>query len=57
MDKNVEEKVTALAKEGKLPCKKALALADELGVSPSVVGKAANENSIKIVGCQLGCFG
>jgi len=57
VDTNVKEKVMALAKEGKLPCKKALALADELGVSPSAVGKAANDSSIKIVGCQLGCFG
>lgn len=56
MSANLAEKVEEKSKEGKLSCKEAFKLAESLGVSPSEVGKAANEKKIKIVGCQLGCF-
>ncbi len=55
MDKIVE-RVKAEAKNGKLPCKRAFELAEELGVLPREVGSAANEAEVKIAACQLGCF-
>lgn len=42
--------------EGKLSCPIALGLAKELGVAPAELGRIANEENIKIAGCQLGCF-
>lgn len=51
------EKVKAEAVNGKLACKKALEIAEELGVKPAAVGQAANEAGVKIAACQLGCFG
>ena len=42
--------------EGRIQCAKALRLADELGVSPREIGKAANKQGIKVSSCQLGCF-
>lgn len=40
-----------------LACAKALALADELRVAPREIGRICDENDIRIVHCQLGCFG
>jgi len=44
------------ARNGKISCRVALKLADELGVPSRNIGKAANELKIKIRACQLGCF-
>ena len=53
----LEKKVREASKEGRLACAVALRLADELGVPPREIGRAADRLGIKIVGCQLGCFG
>lgn len=53
----VREKVLALARDGQLPCAAALRLATELGVTPQAVGQAADAAGVKIIACQLGCFG
>ena len=45
------------APERRLPCAVALEIAEALGVAPVEVGQAANELGLKIVECQLGCFG
>ena len=55
-DEEIRAKVREKAVENRLPCGVALALADELGVPPKRIGDAANEEKIKIVACQLGCF-
>ena len=39
-----------------ISCSASLELATTLGVSPSQIGQVCNEEGIKIVGCQLGCF-
>lgn len=51
------EALRPLTKDGKLPCKEALALADRLKVSPSRIGRICNQEEIRIINCQLGCFG
>lgn len=55
-DDQVKEKILEKAKDGRLACKTALALAEELGVPPLKVGDLATRTNIKIVACQLGCF-
>ena len=52
----IEKRVQAASKNQRIACKTALALADELGVSPRKIGDAANNLKIRISGCQLGCF-
>jgi hypothetical protein len=56
MSDHIKERIRQEAKGGKLACKRALELARELGCAPAEVGKAADEEGIKIAGCQLGCF-
>lgn len=43
--------------EGRLPCALALTLAERLRVDPKHIGDVATELGVKIVACQLGCFG
>ena len=52
----VIDALKAAAKDGRITCREALELACRLNVSPSLVGKAANEAKIKIKSCQLGFF-
>jgi len=40
----------------KLACSDASRIAEELKISVPEVGKLCNENGIKIMSCQLGCF-
>lgn len=41
---------------GRVTCRAALELAERLGFDPRLVGEVANEEHIKIISCQLGCF-
>ena len=54
--KRVEQEVKNVAREGRLSCAQAFAIADKLGVDPKTVGDAANHLKIKIAACRLGCF-
>lgn len=54
-DKIVEE-IKKKAINGKLPCPIARKLAKELSISYKEVGRTADELSIKITDCELGCF-
>ena len=56
MENELEKKIKSSLVEGKLPCAIAFKIAKELKVSPGNVGEAANRLSVKICGCQLGCF-
>ncbi|HHW54545.1 MAG: hypothetical protein WAQ41_07825 [bacterium] len=56
-EKDLLQELAALAPDKRLSCPQALALANRLGVAPIKVGRAADQLGIKIVGCQLGCFG
>ncbi len=44
------------SQEGKLSCREAFKIAEELERPVKEVGEACNELKIKIVSCQLGCF-
>ncbi len=39
-----------------LRCSKAFEVAGQLGASVGAIGRICNEEGIKIVQCQLGCF-
>ncbi len=54
----IEKRLRSAAKNGRLKCADALAIADSpgLNVSSREVGKVANEIGIRIMACQLGCF-
>lgn len=54
-DKIVEE-IKQKAINGRLPCPVARRIAEELSVSYKEVGRIADELSIKITNCELGCF-
>ncbi len=43
--------------EGRLACARARGIARRLGVTPEEVGDAADRLSLRIVDCQMGCFG
>ncbi len=52
----IERRLQGAARENRIPCATALAIAKSLGVDPGAVGKAANALNIRISRCQLGCF-
>jgi molybdopterin-guanine dinucleotide biosynthesis protein len=56
MSNEIKKILTEKAKEGRITCPEARAIAESLGVPYASVGKAANELKIKIKNCELGCF-
>ncbi len=52
----VLEAVRAAAPQGSISCTLARKVARDLGVSPRVVGRAADLLGIKVKNCELGCF-
>lgn len=52
----VKRHVEEEAREGRLTCEQARALAESLEVPYSEVGRACDELNVKIKACQLGCF-
>lgn len=48
--------VSEKAVDGRIACPVARKLAEDLGVPYKAVGEAANELSIKMHSCDLGCF-
>ena len=52
----LEKRLRQTARDNRLPCSAALALAKALSIPTGEVGKAANKLNIKICKCQLGCF-
>jgi len=53
---NIEERLSNAAKDGRVLCSGALAIAKSLKISPEEVGRIATRLDIKISKCQLGCF-
>ncbi len=60
MDASILERVrqSAVERDGRLvlPCAAAFSIAEKTGVSLAEIGAACNEQQIKIIRCQLGCF-
>lgn len=52
----LEKRLSNAAKDGRVLCSGALAIAKSLEISPGEVGRIANRLNIKISKCQLGCF-
>ncbi len=57
MDERIHQAILQRLQEGKLPCNRAFAIAQILGVEPLEVGMTANDADIRISNCQLGLFG
>jgi len=56
VETELEKKIKSSLVDGRLLCAVAFKIARELKVSPREVGEAADQLSVKIGGCQLGCF-
>lgn len=57
IERVVAEESGGAAGEGRLACARARGIAKRLGVAPKEVGDAADRLGMRIVDCQLGCFG
>ena len=53
----VQKHATQIDDSLKISCHRAHVLAEDLAVSLQVIGSVCNGQGIKIVNCQLGCFG
>ncbi|MBW1971874.1 MAG: hypothetical protein JRI44_03390 [Deltaproteobacteria bacterium] len=56
MDKNIEEIIKEMARDGKIPCAVCFKLAEKYNISKKEVGKILNRLGIKVSQCQLGLF-
>jgi hypothetical protein len=56
-EKALSNALLAEARDGSIACAQALALGERLGYRPQAVGEACDRLGLKIVACQLGCFG
>ncbi len=57
MDKNLEEQINSALVNGRLPCPVAFLAAKKANASLKAIGEKADELGIRIIDCQLGCFG
>ncbi|MFC1958380.1 hypothetical protein ACFLV6_00435 [Chloroflexota bacterium] len=57
MKATLESEVQASLVDDYLPCSIALEVARKLKVAPKAAGDVANRLGIKVIDCQLGCFG
>jgi hypothetical protein len=53
----IQQEITKLINNNRLPCKAAFKIAKKLGVSAEQVGKTADLINCRLIGCQLGLFG
>ncbi len=53
----VKALINELASNGTIRCEQAFEAAEKAGVSRAEIGRLLDEMEIKIVSCQLGCFG
>jgi hypothetical protein len=53
----VKKKLLEAAPNGKIPCVMAFKIARECNCAIAEVGRLCNDLKIKIINCQLGCFG
>jgi len=53
----IESELAGALVDGRLPCKRAFALASRLDVPPRRIGEAADRLDVRVSRCQLGLFG
>jgi hypothetical protein len=53
---NIKQSISEIVQDNKIPCIKALKIAEDFDVPPIQVGKIINQMKVKVGGCQLGCF-
>lgn len=56
-DITIQQEITKLINNNRLPCKAAFKIAEKLGVSAKQVGNTADILNYRLIGCQLGLFG
>lgn len=58
MDKKerIIDELMSNAVDNRISCSIARKLAEDLQVSPHIIGELCDELKIKIFGCELGCF-
>jgi len=57
MDERVVAAVEERAQDGQLQCAVAFRIAEDVGVAPLAVGRAADDLNVRLTRCQLGLFG
>jgi hypothetical protein len=57
MEESVKQELKALAKGKGIPCQEAWDFATSRKMTRQAVGNAMDELEIKVLDCQLGCFG
>lgn len=56
VQEQIEKAIQEIAKDGKISCHDARALAERLGVDYREVGDALNDLKVKVRGCELDCL-
>ncbi|MCD6185864.1 MAG: hypothetical protein J7K84_08790 [Deltaproteobacteria bacterium] len=56
-DITIQQEITKLINNDRLPCKAAFKIAEKLGISAEQVGNTADILNYRLIGCQLGLFG
>lgn len=57
MNKQLRQAILSHMEDGHLTCHRAHTIAQEMGVEPLEVGRAADEVEIRVSRCQIGLFG
>ena len=52
----LEKRLQKTARDNRIPCAGAFAIAKAMNIPAAEVGRAANKLKIRISKCQLGCF-
>lgn len=55
-NEQLKRELNRLSPEGRITCSQARKVAEDLGISPRIIGEACNELKIKICACELSCF-
>lgn len=56
-DDDILRELQEYIRDGMISCSQALLTAEKLKIPPRRVGAALDKESVRIVDCQLGCFG
>jgi LAO/AO transport system kinase len=55
-EKELQDRITGTAVDGRIQCAQALAIAKDMRIPPGRVGEMLNQMDVRIIKCQLGCF-